>query len=409
MDKKKKTERPSGLERVKKWLYAKDLDERGSGCVLCGSCYGHGPINPMEDHPGFKSKCPPYEYYHFQRFTPKSRWLMSQRVFHGLDKITPELKEIMYTCTTCLMCQEICGVRNDGAGPWDITVAMREEITKKEGPLEAHRPILEGIKQHDNPWSQPKSERGKWAKDLGLNNLGDKKCSTLLFASCSAGNESGRPGAVSLAKLMKHAGEDFAILGSEQKCCGLYAKDLGFRDEYHRLEEENIKVVTKAGIKRIVTACGSCQRTWKGYPAEQMEGIEVLHGVEYLEKLLQEGRLKFSKPVKAKVTYHDPCHLGRGCNVYESPRNILRSIPGLELIEMPRNRRWAWCCGGGGGVPEAYPDLAKWNAEDRLREARESGAEILVTTSALCLRSFAESGQSQPKTQELLEFISEAI
>jgi len=102
-------------------------------------------------------------------------------------------------------------------------------------------------------------------------------------------------------------------------------------------------------------------------------------------------------------------HLGRGCNVYESPRNILRSIPGLELVEMPRNRRWAWCCGGGGGGPEAYPDLAKWNAEDRLREARESGAEILVTTSALCLRSFAESGQSQPKTQELLEFISEAI
>ena len=105
-------EKPLGLERVKRCLYDKGLDERGAGCVLCGSCYGHGPVNPMEDEPGFKSKCPPYEYYRFQRFTPKSRWLMSQRVFHGLESITPELKEIIYTCTTCLMCQEICGVRN---------------------------------------------------------------------------------------------------------------------------------------------------------------------------------------------------------------------------------------------------------------------------------------------------------
>ena len=409
MAKKEKTERPIGLERVKKWLYAKDLEERGAGCVLCGSCYGHGPVNPMEDNPGFKTKCPPYEFYRFQRFTPKSRWLMSQRVFHGLDTITPELKEIIYTCTTCLMCQEICGVRNDGYGPWDITVAMREEITEKEGPLEAHRPILEGLKSHDNPWSQPRSERGAWAKGLGLKTLSSKKAPTLLFAGCSADQESGRPGAVSLAKVMKQAGENFAVPGEKQICCGLYAKDLGFRREYHRLEEKNLEMLREAGTKRIVNTCGSCHRTWKDYPAEQMQGIEVLHGVEYLEKLLQEGRLKFTKTVNAKVTYHDPCHLGRGCNVYEAPRNILRAIPGVELVEMPRNRRWAWCCGGGGGVPEAFPDLAKWNAEDRLAEARKSGAEILVTTSALCLRSFAHSQQGHPKIQDLLEFIYEAI
>ena len=400
--------RPLGLERVKKWLYAKGLEERGSGCVLCGSCYGHGPVNPMEDNPGFKTKCPPYEFYRFQRFTPKSRWLMSQRVFHGLDSITPELKEVIYTCTTCLMCQEICGVRNDGYGPWDITVAMREEIAEKEGPLEAHRPLLEGMKLHNNPWSQPKSERGQWAKNLGLQKLGEKKALTLLFAGCSADQPSGRAGAIALAKLMKQAGEDFVILGEEESCCGLYAHDLGFRREYHRLEEENLKAVKKAGIKKIVIACGSCRRIWKDYPKEEMQGIEVLHGVEYLERLLQEGRLKFTKTIKRKITYHDPCHLGRGCGVYESPRNILRSIPGIELVEMPRNRRWAWCCGGGGGVPEAYPELAQWNAKDRLREAEQTGADLLLTTSAVCLRSFALR-QTRLQTQELLEFICQAV
>ena len=408
MEQKPKTKAPSGLERVKRWLYAKGLEERSSGCVLCGSCYGHGPVNPMEDEPGFKTKCPPYEFYRFQRFTPKSRWLMAQRVFHGLDPITPELKEVIYTCTTCLMCQEICGVRNDGAGPWDITVAMREEITQKEGPLEAHRPLLEGLKLHNNPWAQPKSERGQWADGLGLKTAGDHKAATLLFAGCSADQPHGKAGAVALAKIMQTAGETFVILGQEERCCGLYARDLGFRDEYERSVEENLRAIKQAGIRRVVTSCGSCQRIWREYPKEEMQGIEALHAVELVEKLVQEGKLKFTRTVKKKVVYHDPCHLGRGCGVYEAPRNILRAVPGIELVEMPRNRRWAWCCGGGGGVPEAFPELARWNAEDRLREAKETGADLLLTTSSLCLRSFSQA-QRPLETQGLLEFISQAI
>ena len=258
--------KPLGLERVKKWLYAKGLDERSSGCVLCGSCYGHGPANPMEDVPGPKEKCPPYEYYKFQRHTPKSRWLMAQRVFHGLDPITPELKEVMYACTNCLMCQELCGVRGDGYGPWDITVAMREEITEKDGPLPAHRPIYDGLQQHDSPWGQ--TTRGAWAAGLGLKQLSDGKASTLLFAGCSADRASGKSGAIALAKLMQKAGEDFAILGDREKCCGLYAFDLGFRREYERLKDANLATLTQAGVKKVVVACGSCQRIWREYAKE---------------------------------------------------------------------------------------------------------------------------------------------
>ena len=404
-----KTDKTAGLERVKRWLYAKGPEERSSGCVLCGSCYGHGPVNPMEDNPGFKTKCPPYEYYRFQRFTPKSRWLMSQRVFHGLDAITPELKEVIYTCTTCLMCQEICGVRDDGYGPWDITVAMREEINGKEGPLEAHRPILEGLQRCNNPWGKAPPERGEWARGLGLKTVGKEKASTLLFAGCSADLPGGGAAATALARLMTAAGERFVVFGEEESCCGLYAHDLGFRSEYYRLQEENVAAARKAGIEKIVIACGSCRRTWQSYPREEMRGIELLHGVEYVERLLKEMRLKFTKTVKRKVVYHDPCHLGRGCGIYESPRSILRSVPGVELVEMPRNRRWSWCCGGGGGVPEAFPDLARWNAEERLREAEETGAELLLTTSALCLRSFARREQAKIPVQELLEFLSQAL
>jgi Fe-S oxidoreductase len=398
-----------GLERVKKWLYAKGLEERSAGCVLCGSCYGHGPANPMEDVPGPKSKCPPYEFYRFQRFTPKSRWLMTQRVFHGLDPITSELKEVIYTCTNCLMCQELCGVRDDGYGPWDITVAMREEMTERDGPIEAHRSLFEGLRRYDHPWSRPKAERGLWADALGLKKLGSGNAITLLFAGCSADRDSGRAGAVALAKLMQTVGEDFVILGNEEKCCGLYAYDLGFRREYDRLERENLNGIREAGIRKVVVACGSCQRIWRQYAKKAEPQIAVLHGVEYVEDLVQAGRLKFSKTVLKKVTYHDSCHLGRGCEVYQAPRTILRSIPGIELVEMERNRRWAWCCGGGGGVPEAYPELAQWNAEDRLREAAETGAELVLTSSALCQRSFASCSRNSLATQDLLDFVCQAL
>jgi Fe-S oxidoreductase len=396
-----------GLERVKHWLYAKGLDQRSSGCVLCGSCYGHGPANPMEDVPGPKEKCPPYEFYKFQRHTPKSRWLMAQRVFHGLDPVTPELKEVMYACTNCLMCEELCGVRGDGYGPWEITVAMREEITEKDGPLPAHQKIYDGLKQHDNPWGE--TQRGAWAEGLGLKTLGDGKASTLLFAGCSADRASGKAGAVALAKLMHAAGEEFAILGEQEKCCGLYAYDLGFRREYERLRETNLATLTRAGIKKVVVACGSCQRIWREYTKDASVGFTVQHGVDFVAEAVKTGKLVFTKPINKTVTYHDSCHLGRGCGVYEPPRAILCAIPGLKLVEMARNQRWAWCCGGGGGVPEADPEVAQYNANDRMREAQASGAEVMLTSSALCQRSFGDLANATLPTQDLLEFVLPAL
>lgn len=363
----------------------------------------------MEDSPGPKEKCPPYEFYRFQRHTPKSRWLMAQRVFHGLDPITPELKEVIYACTSCLMCQELCGVRSDGYGPWDITVAMREEITEKEGPSDAHGLIYESLQRYDNPWSQPKAQRGAWAEGLGLKHLGGSGTTTLLFAGCSADQSSGRSSARALAGIMQQAGEDFVILGSEEKCCGLYAFDLGFRGEYERLKAANLEMIAKAGIKKVVVACGSCQRIWREYAKTSGLEFQSLHGVEYVNQLIQSGRLKFSERVNTKITYHDSCHLGRGAGVYDEPRRILRAIPGVQLVEMERNRRWAWCCGGGGGVPEADPQLAQWSAADRLNEAARTGAELMLTSSALCQRSFADLKKPALPAQDLLEFVYQAL
>ena len=404
-----KSDFPIGLKRVEKWLYAKGLEERSSGCVLCGSCYGHGPANPMEDQPGPKEKCPPYEFYRFQRHTPKSRWLMAQRVFQGLDPVTPELKEVINACTNCLMCQELCGVRGDGYGPWDITVAMREEITEKEGPNEAHRSIYDALRAHDTPWAQAENQRGAWADGLGLKKLSDASVQTLLFAGCSSDRASGRSAARAVAGIMQKAGEDFAILGDQEKCCGLYAFDLGFRHEYERLKESNLAMIAASGITKVVVACGSCQRVWREYGKTNAVNFTALHGVQYVNQLIRAGRLKFSKRIEKKVVYHDSCHLGRGAGVYDDPRDILRAISGVELVEMERNRRWSWCCGGGGGVPEADPELAQWSAADRMREASATGAEIVLTSSALCERSFGDLKEPELPFEDVLAFAYQAL
>jgi Fe-S oxidoreductase len=334
---------------------------------------------------------------------------MAQRVFHGLDPITPELKEVIDGCTNCLMCQELCGVRGDGYGPWDITVAMREEITEREGPNPAHRAIFDGLQKTSNPWGQVSSSRGHWAKGLNLKQLGDNTATTLLFAGCSADRASGRDGAIALARLMQAAGEDFAILGAAEKCCGLYAYDLGFRREFDRLKDDNLSVLHRARIKRVVVACGSCQRIWREYAKPGAAEFEVLHGVEFVASAIADGRIKFTKAINKKVVYHDSCHLGRGCGVYDAPRQLLKAVGGLQIVEMERNRRWSWCCGGGGGVPEADPALAQWSAADRLREAQLTGAELVLTSSALCQRSFGDLQERAVHVQDLLDFLCQAL
>jgi heterodisulfide reductase subunit D len=178
---------------------------------------------------------------------------------------------------------------------------------------------------------------------------------------------------------------------------------------YDRLENENLATIKNTGIRKVVIACGSCQRIWRQYAENAASDFEVLHGVEYVANLIETGRLKFTHVVRKKVTYHDSCHLGRGCGVYAEPRKILRAMPGLELVEMERNQRWAWCCGGGGGVAEAYPELARWNADDRMREAKASGAELILTSSALCQRSFATCAAGALLTQDLLAFVAQVL
>jgi heterodisulfide reductase subunit D len=190
--------------------------------------------------------------------------------------------------------------------------------------------------------------------------------------------------AINTTNILQAAGVDFGILGIKEKCCGSVLLRMGDK-EYERIAQENIKQFNELGFKTMITSCAGCYKTIKeDYPKVGKLNFEVKHTLEYIIELIEAGKLKLTKPVNLKVTYHDPCHLGRHSGVYEAPRKLLKMIPGLELIEMERHGENARCCGAGGGLKSGYPDIQNKISQTRIREAEATGATELVSACPFC-------------------------
>jgi heterodisulfide reductase subunit D len=195
------------------------------------------------------------------------------------------------------------------------------------------------------------------------------------------------------ATILKKIGVDFGILGKKEKCCSGTVFRIGERERFEKLKKKTADSINELECKTVVTACAGCSSTFHTEYSGDLEP-EVLHSVEFLDKLLQEGKLKFTKEVKKRVTYHDPCHVGRYAGIFEAPRNILKAIPGLELIEMERIKEHSRCCGAGGGVRAMNPEFATWCAKERLEEARDAtGTDTLVSCCPFCESNLREASK----------------
>jgi heterodisulfide reductase subunit D len=219
--------------------------------------------------------------------------------------------------------------------------------------------------------------------------------------------------AKSTIELMKKADVDFKLLGADEWCCGSVLLRTGNIEAAKEVAEHNIEAFKNTNTTKVVTSCSGCYRTLKKDYEELFgkQDFEVVHIVDFLKKLIDEGKLKFPK-VNMKVTYHDPCHLGRHSGIYESPREILKSVPGLELLEMARNRQNARCCGAGGGVRSAFKELSDKIADDRLKEAEETGADFLTSACPFCtfaLREAAERNGSKIRVLDMPELLVEIL
>ncbi len=370
------------LSDFKEWLY---------GCTHCGTCKDVLNI--------FAPACPSGERYQLESYYPSGRMLIARGVAEGVLSLDDDdIRERLYACTGCLSCEQQCGVYHH-QHIFEIIQALRTEAVTQGYLNPAYMVMIESLKKDDNVFGQPKAERGKWAEGLDIKNAGQEKAEVVYHAGCLLSFDSELWEVPrSAVKLLKAAGIDLSIMGVEESCCGGRAYEIGYMGEFTKYAEHFMETFTSLEVSEVVTSCSDGYSTMKKlYPEVNMYiKYQTRHITEYLDELIKNKRLNFTKKVPMKVTYHDPCHLGRHLGddgIYDAPRNILSKIPGIKLAEMERNRENAWCCGAGAGVSQANPELALWTANERLKEAGETGAEALVTACPWCERNFKDAAK----------------
>ena len=305
--------------------------------------------------------------------------------------LVPFESEDLWLCATCRNCVQRCP---RGVEIIEVMRAMRRLLVP-DGVVPASIPNLRGIMTSlasvGNPWGQDPNDRANWAKDLGLKEFCEGT-EFLYFPCCYPSYEPRlKKVSVATANLLNRGGVDFGILGSKESCCGESVRKAGNETLFKRLAKENIKTYIDHGVKKILVSSPHCFHTFKHEYPEFKANFEVVHLSQYLFQLLREGKLEFTKPFKKRVTYHDPCYLGRHNGIYDEPREVLKKIPGLELVEMEDCRENSLCCGMGGG--RIWMETAKGErfSDLRLEQAIHAGAEVLVTACPYCITQFEDS------------------
>ena len=421
----------------------KDVEREVKRCIRCSECKWI-PLAEIKSW-RFAQVCPSIGRYQFHAYSGGGKLIMGNSVLSGRLDYTEDFLDILYRCQLCGGCDISCKCNKD-MEPLASIQELRIKAVEDGQLLPTHIAVIDGLRKEDNMMLAKKADRGKWAEGLDVKNITQDKAEVYYHAGCRyAFDEELWPAARGAVNLLKKAGVDVGIAGRDENCCGGRAYELGYVGEFTKYAENNIEMLKTAGIKTVVTSCADGYYAFKVLYAKIMKkyDLEVLHVTEYLDRLIKEGKLKLKKNIPMLVTYHDPCHLGRlgepyvpwegvekkvfkqmyiydppkpwrkGTNgVYEPPRDVIRAIPGVELVEMERIKEYAWCCGAGGGVIDAYPDFAVWAALERIEEAKASGAEAMVTACPWCKRNFAdainESGDAL-KVYDVVELLEQAV
>ena len=325
----------------------------------------------------------------------------------------------LYECSTCGQCHYVCPSYIDTVELWEgIRKSM---VSAGYGPLENHEALTSSVKSYDNPWLQPRSVRDKWAKrakkqkqiERVPKNLAKEKAEVLYFVGCTASFDVNiKEVAVNTVKLLQACDVDFGMLGVKEKCCGSVLLRVG-DPEYERLAKENIETFNGLGIKTLVTSCSGCYKTIsQDYPKVGEMNFEILHMVQFIDRLIQEGKIEFKQEVPMKVTYHDPCHLGRASGIYEAPRRILQSVPGVEFVEIERHHENSRCCGAGGGLKAGFPEVQQKMSQARVQDAVATGATDFVTACPFCYQglSVGITAEEAPiRMRDITEILTRAL
>lgn len=308
-------------------------------------------------------------------------------------------EDAIWACTTCYACQEHCPNLNEHINKI-IDLRRHLVLELSEFPSEAQLAFT-NLERNFNPWGVGWSARADWAKELGVQTLEENKdAEYLLFVGC-AGSFDDRAGKVTaaLVKILQASGTSFAIMGSEEKCCGDSARRLGNEYLFNTLAEENISLLNEYGVKKIITTCPHCFNTLKNEYPQFGGDLEVIHHTQFIARLIEDKRITLSGASKPfKLTYHDSCYLGRYNHEYEAPRRIIKALSGAELVEMERRENKAFCCGAGGGRMWLEEHGKRIN-QMRTEQALATKPEIIAVNCPFCL-TMIEDGLKEYEQSE---------
>ncbi|WP_372679263.1 (Fe-S)-binding protein [Desulfosarcina sp.] len=299
--------------------------------------------------------------------------------------------EDIWRCTTCGRCPQQCprGVKQIEVGVSLRRVAAEYEVFPSS--VRSARTARASLISEGNPLQGERNKRADWATGLGVKTF-TEGMEALYFVGCYLSYDPRmKKVATATASILKSAGVEFGILGSKESCCGESIRKTGSEKVFKSLARENIKTFIDNGVKKIIVSSPHCYHTFKNEYPEFMVNFEVVHISQYLCELVNHGRLVLTGAYEKKVTYHDPCYLGRHNDIYDQPRDLLNKIPGLEMIEMADSRKESLCCGGGGGRIWMDTPMEERFSDIRLKQAVAVGAVELVTACPYCITNFEES------------------
>jgi heterodisulfide reductase subunit D len=392
--------------------YRRDIE----GCSRCSSCKWV-PFNQIKSW-RFAKNCPSIYRHNFHTYSGSGRMVIGLSLIEGRAELDETIAEIIFRCQLCGACDSACKTYRDDIDISEVLLELRAFCVESGELLVEHMAMIDAMKREGNTLGEPKDRRGDWAQGLDVKDVNTETCDVLFHAGCRYSYDpDARDTAMGDLQLLRAGGLDVGIAGREEACCGGRAYELGYRGEASNYADDVLNRVKSSGASMLVTACADCYSHFRYiYPKIGQElPVEVLHVSQVMERLLDSGRLRFRDRLPLSVTYHDPCHLGRKGEpfagiwegdkldrpmslkrsgrkgIYDAPRNVLGAMPGVELVEMERIREYAWCCGAGGGVLEAFPDFAASTTVERIDEALSTGAEALVTACPWCLRVFKDA------------------
>jgi heterodisulfide reductase subunit D len=393
----------SGDRRSPVSLSVKDLIALDS-CVKCGSCVDACPVYAQTKQlettmGGFFSN--------LKSFVRK-KYGFPGMLFGAKEKevgVPREYSEHSYLCTLCGRCAVVCPAFIDTK---DARLAARGFMVERGVYPEIMNRLVESLDKVHNITGETNEERPMWVQALAEvppHLFQKEKANVVYFVGCVASffpMTKRIPQA--FVQILEKAGVDFTILGGEEWCCGFPLIGAGMKDKAEALMKHNLEKVREKGAERVVFACPSCYHTWR---EEHQKTIQLFHSTQFIKKLIDEGKISF-KEKTARVTYHDPCDLGRASGVYEAPREILRAIPGLELVEMAKNREQCTCCGGGGNLEMVNPELSGSLALAKIEEIKSTGADTVVTACQQCVRTIMTTARKRKipvVAMDILEFV----